>query len=148
MENVSVLPVRTKKDEKRFIRFLWDVYANDPLWVPPLMMDREKLIDRKKNPFYAHSDMELFLAVRGGKVVGRIGAIINHNHNKEHNEKMGFFGFFESVNDQSVANALLDAAKKYLQSKGATAMRGPANPSVNDEYGLLVEGFDRSPVYS
>jgi GNAT superfamily N-acetyltransferase len=146
MENISVLPVRTKSDEKRFIRFLWDIYANDPLWVPPLMMDREKLIDKKKNPFYAHSDMELFLAERNGKVVGRIGAIVNHNHNKEHNENIGFFGFYESINDQSVANALFDAAKKYLQSKGVTAMRGPANPSVNDEYGLLVEGFDRSPV--
>ena len=146
MENISVLPVRSKSDEKRFIRFLWDIYANDPLWVPPLMMDREKLIDRKKNPFYAHSDMELFLAERNGKIVGRIGAIVNHNHNKEHNENIGFFGFYESINDQAVANALFDAAKKYLKSKGVTAVRGPANPSVNDEYGLLVEGFDRSPV--
>ncbi|MGA7160108.1 MAG: hypothetical protein WBZ48_03845 [Bacteroidota bacterium] len=146
MENVSILPVRSKSDEKRFIRFLWDIYANDPLWVPPLMMDRKKLIDKKKNPFYAHSDMELFLAERNGKVVGRIGAIVNHNHNKEHNENIGFFGFYESVNDQVVANALFDAAKKYLQAKGVTAIRGPANPSVNDEYGLLVEGFDRSPV--
>ncbi len=146
MENISVLPVRSKSDEKRFIRFLWDIYANDPLWVPPLMMDREKLIDRKKNPFYAHSDMELFLAEHNGKVVGRIGAIVNHNHNKEHNENIGFFGFYESINDQTVANALFDAAKKYLQSKGVVAVRGPANPSVNDEYGLLVEGFDRSPV--
>lgn len=146
MENVSILPVRSKSDEKRFIRFLWDIYANDPLWVPPLMMDRKKLIDRKKNPFYAHSDMELFLAECRGKVVGRIGAIVNHNHNKEHGENIGFFGFYESVNDQVVANALFDAAKKYLQAKGVTAIRGPANPSVNDEYGLLVEGFDRSPV--
>ena len=115
MENVSILPVRSKSDEKRFIRFLWDIYANDPLWVPPLMMDRKKLIDKKKNPFYAHSDMELFLAERNGKVVGRIGAIVNHNHNKEHNENIGFFGFYESINDQAVANALFDAAKKYLQ---------------------------------
>ena len=146
MENISIVPVRSKKDEKKFIRFLWDIYRNDPQWVPPLMMDREKLIDRKKNPFYAHSDMELFLAERGGKIVGRIGAIVNHHHNKEHQDKVGFFGFFESINDQSVANALFDAAKNYLQSKGMTAMRGPANPSVNDEYGLLVDGFDRPPV--
>ena len=146
MDNVTVRPVRTKTDEKRFIRFLWEIYANDPLWVPPLMMDRKKLIDRKKNPFYSHSEMELFLAERNGKIVGRIGAIINHNHNKEHNENIGFFGFFESIDDQSVADALLNAAKSYLHSKGVTAMRGPANPSVNDEYGLLVEGFDRSPT--
>ena len=146
MDNLTVRPVQTKADEKKFIRFLWDIYANDPLWVPPLMMDREKLIDKKKNPFYTHSDMELFLAERDGKVVGRIGAIINHNHNKEHSENIGFFGFYEAIDDQSVAKALFDAAKKYLQSKKVTAMRGPANPSVNDEYGLLVEGFDRSPV--
>jgi len=146
MANLTIRPVRSKADEKLFIRFLWDIYKNDPLWVPPLMMDREKLIDRKKNPFYAHSDMELFLAERDGKVVGRIGAIVNHNHNKEHSDKVGFFGFYEAVDDQTVANALFDEAKKYLKSKGMTEMRGPANPSVNDEYGLLVEGFDRSPV--
>jgi GNAT superfamily N-acetyltransferase len=146
MESLTVRPVRTKSDEKKFIRFLWDIYADDPLWVPPLMMDRRKLIDKKKNPFFTHSDMELFLAERGGKVVGRIGAIVNHNHNKEHGENIGFFGFYESIDDQNVANALFDAAKKYLQSNGVTAMRGPANPSVNDEYGLLVDGFDRSPV--
>ena len=146
MESVTVHPVRSKRDEKRFIRFLWDIYANDPLWVPPLMMDRKKLIDKKKNPFYAHSDMELFLAERNGDIVGRIGAIVNHNHNKEHGENIGFFGFYESIDDQAVANALFDAARKYLQSKGVIAMRGPANPSVNDEYGLLVDGFDRSPT--
>ena len=146
MESVAVHPVKTKTDEKRFIRFLWKLYAGDPHWVPQLMMDRKKLIDKKKNPFYTHADMELFLAERGGEIVGRIGAIVNHNHNKEHAENIGFFGFFESINDQTVANALFDAAKKYLQSKGVTAMRGPANPSVNDEYGLLVDGFDSSPT--
>jgi hypothetical protein len=125
---------------------LWKLYAGDPYWVPQLMMDRKKLIDKKKNPFYTHADMELFLAERGGEIVGRIGAIVNHNHNKEHAENIGFFGFFESINDQAVANALFDAAKKYLQSKGVSAMRGPANPSVNDEYGLLVDGFDSSPT--
>jgi hypothetical protein len=146
MESVAVRPVRTKTDETKFIRFLWKLYKDDPLWVPQLMMDRRKLIDKKKNPFYTHADLELFLAERGGEVVGRIGAIVNRNHNKEHSENIGFFGFFESINDQTVANALFDAGKKYLQSKGVTAMRGPANPSVNDEYGLLVDGFDSSPT--
>ena len=146
MENVTVRPVQTKTDEKKFIRFLWEIYGSDPLWVPPLMMDRKKLIDKKKNPFYSHSDMELFLAERNGKVVGRIGAIVNHNHNKEHGENIGFFGFYESIDDQAVADALFGAAKGYLRAKGVIAMRGPANPSVNDEYGLLVDGFDRSPV--
>jgi GNAT superfamily N-acetyltransferase len=90
--------------------------------------------------------MELFLAERDGAVVGRIGAIVNDNHNKEHEENIGFFGFFECIDDQEVARALFDAAKGWLKNKGVTAMRGPASPSVNDEYGLLVEGFDRLPA--
>ena len=110
------------------------------------MMDRKKLIDREKNPFYKHSDAEFFLAEHDGEVVGRIAAIVNHNHNKEHNEKIGFFGFFECINDQTVANALFDNAKEYLLAHGVTAMRGPVNPSVNDEIGLLIEGFDLSPT--
>jgi GNAT superfamily N-acetyltransferase len=146
MGPLTITTVRTAKDEMRFIKFLWDIYRDDPNWVAPLIMDRKKLINRKKNPFYKHSDMELFLAERDGKIVGRIGAIVNHNHNKEHGDKVGFFGFFECINDQQVANSLFDEAKKFVVSKGMTAMRGPANPSVNDEYGLLVDGFDGPPV--
>ncbi len=146
MPNFTIRQVLSKADTKKFIDFIYKLYRDDPNWVPPLRMDREKLIDKKKNPFYAHSSMELFLAERNGEVIGRIGAIINDNHNKEHNDKVGFFGFFECVNEQDVANALFDEAKKYLQSKGMNAMRGPANPSVNDEYGLLIDGFDSPPV--
>jgi hypothetical protein len=79
-------------------------------------------------------------------VVGRIGAIINRNHNREHKENIGFFGFFECVDDQQVANALFHTARQWLRERGVTAMRGPASPSVNDEYGLLVEGFDQPPA--
>ena len=146
MANFTVRPVRSKSDEKKFIDFLYSHYANDPNFVAPLRMDREKLIDRKKNPFYQHSKLEMFLAEREGKVIGRIGAIVNDNHNKEHNDKVGFFGFFECVNEQEVANALFDEAKKFLLANGMNAMRGPANPSVNDEYGMLLEGFDSPPV--
>jgi len=146
MANFTIRTVQTSSDSKKFIDFIYALYKNDPNWVPPLRMDREKLIDKKKNPFYKHSQMELFLAERNGEVIGRIGAIVNDNHNKEHNDKVGFFGFFECVNEQAVANALFDEAKKYLLSKGMNAMRGPANPSVNDEYGLLVNGFDSPPV--
>ncbi len=146
MATFTVRPVLTKADTKKFIDFFYSHYSDDPMFVPPLRMDREKLIDKKKNPFYTHSQMELYLAERDGKVIGRIGAIVNDNHNKEHNDKVGFFGFFECVNEQEVANALFDTAKKYLQGKGMNAMRGPANPSVNDEYGLLVDGFDSPPV--
>lgn len=146
MNNVNVRPVRTKRDEKVFIKFQWKVYDGSPYWVPPLLMDRRKLIDRKTNPFYKHAEMELFLAERNGNVVGRIGAIVNHNHNKEHNENIGFFGFFECVDDHDVANALFNNARQWLLARGVTAIRGPASPSVNDEYGLLIDGFDKSPV--
>jgi GNAT superfamily N-acetyltransferase len=146
MSAVHIRPVRTSRDEKVFIKFQWKVYEGNPVWVPPLLMDRRKLIDRKGNPFYKHAEMELFLAERDGNVVGRIGAIVNHNHNKEHEENIGFFGFFECINDQAAANALFDSARQWLKTRGVAAMRGPASPSVNDEYGLLVDGFDKSPA--
>jgi len=145
MSTITVRPVVSKSDEKQFIKFQWVPYKSNPYWVPPMLMDRRKLIDRKGNPFYKHASMELFLAERDGTLVGRIGAIVNDNHNKEHNENIGFFGFFESIDDQEVANALFDAAKNWLKAKGVNAMRGPASPSVNDDYGLLIQGFDRIP---
>jgi len=146
MSAITVRPVASRKDEMRFIKFQWEPYRGNPYWVPPLIMDRKKLIDRAHNPFYKHAAMELFLAEREGKTVGRIGAIINDNHNKEHNENIGFFGFFECIDDQQVANALFDAARKWITARGATAIRGPASPSVNDDYGLLIDGFDKPPA--
>ena len=143
---LSIRPVRTKKDENHFIKFMWKIYEGNPHWVPPLLMDRRKLIDRKNNPFYKHARMEMFLAERNGEIVGRIAAIVNDNHNKEHNENIGFFGFFECVDDQSVANALFDEAARWLRTQGVSGMLGPASPSVNDEYGLLIEGFELPPA--
>jgi GNAT superfamily N-acetyltransferase len=143
---MTVRPIATSQDVKTFIKLPWKIYANDPMWVPPLLMDRKKLIDRKKNPFYSHAEAEFYLAERDGEAVGRIGAILNHNHNKEHGENIGFFGFFECIDDQVVANALFDAARKFLSQFRVTAVRGPANPSVNDEYGMLVDGFDTPPT--
>lgn len=143
---IKILPIETKADKRRFIKFLWKIYAGDPYWVPPLIWDRMRLIDTKNNPFYQHADLKLFFAERDGEIVGRIGAIVNHNHNQVHNDKVGFFGFFESINNQDVANALFDSAAEFLWSKGMSTMRGPHNPSVNDEIGLLIQGFDSSPV--
>lgn len=145
MSRIEIRPVVTKADTNRFIKFLWKIYDGNPQWVPPLLMDRRKLMDKKKNPFYQHADAEFFIAEREGEMVGRIAAIVNHNHNKEHKDSIGFFGFFESVDDQEVANALFDRVRNYLKSKGMVAMRGPASPSVNDEFGLLIDGFDKSP---
>ena len=134
------------KQTTRFIKSQWRFYKDDPNWVPPLIMDRKKLLDQKKNPFYRHAEMQLFVAERDGAIVGRIAAIVNHNHNVTHKDKVGFFGFFESDNDQGVATALLTAAEQWLRDRGMTDIRGPVNPSMNDECGLLVDGFDGPPV--
>lgn len=146
MSALTLRPVRTKQDRELFIEIQWMMNRHLPAWVPPLRMDRRKLIDREKNPFYQHAETEFFIAERGNVPVGRIAAIVNHNHNTEHHESLGFFGFFESVDDPEVARALLDAARTFVRSHGAKEFRGPVTPSVNDEYGLLVDGFDRTPA--
>lgn len=145
MSKIEIKTLHPTKDITKFIKFAWKIYKDDPNWVPPLMMDKKKLLNKDKNPFFKTAEMEMYMAYKDGEPVGRIAAIKNDTHNKIHNENIGFFGFFESINDQEVANALLDKAKKWLQSKGVNAMRGPANPSSNDEYGMLLEGFDDAP---
>jgi hypothetical protein len=146
MNPLVIRPVLTKRDERAFIRFQWVPYRGNPCWVPPLLMDRRRLIDRGKNPFYKHSSLAMWLAERDGAIVGRIGAIVNENHIKEHNEKVGFFGFFECLDDREASNTLFQTACRWLKEQGMEAVRGPANPSVNDEYGLLIEGFDLPPT--
>ena len=132
-------------DVGKFINCQWQFYRNDPNWVPPLKMDRRKLLDTKKNPFYQHAEIQLFLAEDGNQILGRIAAITNELHNQTHNDNVGFFGFFECVKDQQVAKALVDSASAWLLGKGKTHVRGPVNPSMNDECALLVDGFDTPP---
>src|SRR5437016_8757404 len=108
---IDIRPISSTSDTNRFIKFPWRIYREFPNWVPPLLMDRRKLMDRKKNPFYTHAEAEFFMAFRGDEIVGRIGAIVNHNHNREHHENIGFFGFFESLKDQEIANALVEKAR-------------------------------------
>ena len=146
MSTISIEPVLSKREREEFIRFPWKIYQGYEHWVPPLLMDRRKLIDTVKNPFYKHSEVEFFIARKNGEMVGRIAAIINHNHNKEHNDTTGFFGFYESINDQEVTNALVKEAEAWLKARKMTVIRGPANPSVNDEYGLLIDGFNLPPT--
>jgi hypothetical protein len=143
--SIEISTVTTKKDLMTFIKFPWKIYSNDPYWVPPLILDRKKLFDTSKHPFYKHAQIQLFLARKNDEIVGRIAAIKNDLHNQHHHDKVGFFGFFECVNDQQTANMLFDSVKQWLKEKGLDTMRGPANPSSNDEYGLLVEGFNDSP---
>jgi GNAT superfamily N-acetyltransferase len=104
------------------------------------------LLSRTKNPFFEHAQAEYFIAEREGDVVGRIAAISNRLHNETHEDRVGFFGFFESIDDQDVANALLEAAAGWCRALGHDVLRGPASFSVNDECGLLVDGFDTPPA--
>lgn len=126
---------------------MWDHNKGDPNWVPPLIHNVRELLNYKKHPFYETAQCQTFLAMKDGKVVGRIAAIIDHNHNEFHNERRGMFGFFESIDDQEVASQLFDAAKKWFAEHDIFLMRGPANPSQNYEWGLLVEGFDSPPTF-
>ncbi len=145
MSEIKIRKVENKKDLNEFLKLPWKIYEGNSNWVPPLLYDQKKILNKKKNPFFNHADMDLFLAEKDGSVVGRIAAIKNELHNKEHNDKVGFFGFFESINNQEVADKLFDTVKEWLTEKGMNAMRGPANPSVNDVYGMLIEGFDDPP---
>jgi GNAT superfamily N-acetyltransferase len=140
------VPVTDGRGLNRFIVFPYAHYRGDPLWVPQLRMDMRTLLSPTKNPFFQHAAAQYFLAQRGGEVVGRIAAIKNDAHTREHNDRVGFYGFFESVNDQAVANALFDAAAAWLRPHGFTVMRGPVSPSINDECGLLVRGFTTPPT--
>jgi GNAT superfamily N-acetyltransferase len=143
---VEVVPVTDGRDLERFIAFPYALYRGDPLWTPQLRMDVRTLLSPKKNPFFQHATVQCFLARRNGDVVGRIAAIKNDAHNREHNDRVGFYGFFESTDDQGVANALFDAAATWLRGHRFDLMRGPMNPSVNDDCGLLVKGFDTPPT--
>lgn len=143
---IKIVPVFSKKDVMKFIKLPFKLYKNDPNWVAPLIGEQKKFLDPKINPYFEHSEAQLFLACKGKEVVGRISAQTNRMHNKTHNDKVGFFGFFECIYDKQVAAALFDAAKAWLLTKDLDTMRGPASFSVNDECGLLVDAFDSSPM--
>lgn len=143
--------VETKEDWNAFISLPWQIYQGDANWVPPLKQSVRDTLSVDKNPFFQHATMHPVLALRGGKAVGRVIGVIDDNHNRRHGDSTAFFGFFECVNDQKVANQLLDEVARWAsrqgQSQGQTMkrLRGPMNPSTNHECGLLVEGFEHSP---
>jgi hypothetical protein len=146
MENFSIVEVTTAVQKEQFVKLPWKIYRDNINWVPPLIMDVKNNLDTKKNPFYKHSKIKLFLAMQGKVVVGRIGAIINDNHNEFHNDKAGFYGFFECINDKSVAEKLFAEAEKFVRDNGMNKILGPVNPSTNDECGTLISAFDIPPV--
>jgi hypothetical protein len=146
VSEIRIEKVLTKRDWKRFIFFPWKVYKNNPNWVPPLVMDFKNKIDKKKNPFFEHAEMELFLAFRKKGITGRIAAIIDKNHNAFHQEKVVFFGLYESYDDLETAQVLLNKVAEWGKERNMEVLRGPMNLSMNDECAFLLEGFDSPPV--
>ena len=141
---LNVEEVTHHQDLMAFIRFPWQIYQGDQNWVPPLIKD-QLLKFSPDHPFRSHSEMILFLAFRGGRIVGRIAGIIDHHYIEFHQEKVGFFGFLESINDAGVCETLLSKVRDWLKEHRMEKMAGPMNPSTNDECGVLVEGFDAPP---
>ncbi len=143
---MRILEVDSPRLRKRFIDFPHDLYADDPNYVPELYLAVKELLDGKKNPFFEHSSARLFLADEDGRVLGRIAAIRNNNYNAFAGVNVGWFGFFDVIEDYVVAQALLERAEQWLRAEKLDAVLGPANFTTNDTAGLLVEGFDRPPV--
>lgn len=142
---LELRPVRSGRDRARFVEFPWEIYADDPHWAPPLMLERRAFLNPRRHPFYQFGAAAQFLAERGGKTLGRILVSDDPHYNAYHNANAGCFGMFESVPDPAVAHALLDRAAAWLRERGRTEMLGPIDYSTNYSLGLLVEGFDTPP---
>lgn len=145
---IRIVPVQSGGDLRRFVDLPWRLFGDGrcPQWVPPLRLAVKDVLDAKKNPFYKSASRELFLAYRDGRLVGRIAAVENRAHNDFHKDRVGFFGFFECEDDQEAASALFAAATDWLRARHMDVVRGPMNPSTNQECGLLVDGFEQHPV--
>ncbi len=147
MSALTVRKVESDSDFKAFFEFPWTIYKDDPNWVPPLLSIRKKLLDRKKNPSWEYLTGDYFVAWRGSEPVGTITAFINHRHNETWQEKIGWFGLFETYDDPEISQALLQTAENWVRAAGDyTAIRGPAQFTVNDEFGLLTENFSRPVI--
>lgn len=152
MLEIKPISNQDKKGIAQFIDVLWKIYEprkkekEFSKWVPPLRIAVKELLDVKNNPFYKRADIQLFIAYLNGKPVGRIAAIHNKGHNEFYKDTVGFYGFFECIDNQEVANALFSAAEKWLKEKGLTVMRGPMSPSTNHECGLLIRGQSQHPT--
>lgn len=145
MNRLQISSVQSSADQREFLLFPYKLYKRDPYWVAPLLLDQKALFNTAKHPFYLHGTMQRFLARRAGETVGRIAAILDPNYSRFQEEKAGFFGFLEMVDDAEVAAGLLAAAREWLLNQGAEVIRGPFNPTTNYECGVLVEGFDSCP---
>ncbi len=146
MGTVSVRPISSKKDIRLFLEFPYELYRDEPNWVPPLRFEQAARIDRRKNPGLHGIEFQLFLAEQDGEVVGRIAAIINQNHLAKHQDGAGHFGFFDARPGQEIASALFGEAEAWLKARNMDKIVGPYSLSIYEEVGLLIDGFDTPPV--
>jgi len=146
MAGIEIIAVESGSELKDFIDLPWRIYSDYPNWVPPLKKEVRRMLHPNRHPFWEFSERILFLARSGSETVGRIAGIVDHNYNQCHGEKMGVWGFFECTDDREAAAALFSSVEKWVRQKGMTFLRGPLSPSMNNESGLLIEGFDYVPV--
>jgi hypothetical protein len=142
--DIRIVPVAGRRLMSRFIELPCSLYADDPCWVQPLTIERKWHLSRK-NPYFEHAEFQAWVACRGDRVVGRISAQVDQLHLQQHHDATGFFGFLEAEDDAETFHALFKVAEEWLRQKGMRRIRGPFNLSINDECGLLVEGFDSPP---
>jgi hypothetical protein len=143
---VDVAPVTSRRELREFVELPYRLHDTSPHWIPPLRIERRMFLDRKRNAFFTHGEAEYLLARRGGRVVGRITAHLDRSFNRHHANAWGMFGFLELEDDPEVMEALLGAAEAWLRERGRDRMIGPMDFTINDESGVVVEGFDRDPV--
>ena len=142
---ITVREAVTRRDIREFVLFPWRVYKNDPNWVPPIIMDMFRMLNRRRSPFFEFGEAAYFLAYRDGRCAGRISAHVNRHHNDFHGTKDGFFGFYECLDDDEASRALLSAAETWVFAKGMTRIIGPESFTVYDEQCLLVDGWEADP---
>jgi len=145
MTSLSLRQVNGYRDRKCFLHVPWSLYANDPAWVPPLLTQLRERISRRRNPYFEHADAAYFVAERDGRPVGRISAQVCELVQKYQGAGTGHFGMFECEDRQETANALFDAGESWLRERKMQRVMGPVDFSINDEIGMLVEGFERAP---
>jgi GNAT superfamily N-acetyltransferase len=146
MASVSIRPVRTRRELKRFVKVPFGIHRHHPLWVAPLIFERMEFLSEKKNPYFEHAEVELLVAERDGEPVGRISAQVDHRWDEYQGGRDAMFGFFETVDDRAVAEALIEAACEWAAGKGRERILGPMDFTTNDEIGILIEGYERRPM--
>ncbi len=146
MASVTIRPVRTRRELKRFVKVPFRLHRDQPQWVPPLIFERMEFLDREKNPYFEHAEAEFFLAERDGEPVGRITAQVDRRWDEFQGGNDAMFGFFETADDPEVASALLGAASEWARAQGRVRLLGPMDFTTNDEIGILIEGYERRPM--